>query len=193
MGYDRGRLGTSREPQFQIGKDTPVGKTDWVILRHSRALFVTHTSQQGKLCVSMSDTPDKSPLQELQVPGADPAHVSLLQQVLHAQNATNMSQAPQNSQSGQDFLRKQLQELGNTQAVLSARTTEAANGRAIYKQKCAIYHSDVKRQDKHSDRLLRMHKINSDNAARAGLPPPAVPELDNRVLQPPELPACNAA
>lgn len=50
----------------------------------------------------MSDSPERAPLQELQVPQglnlADPAHVSLLQQLLHAQNAANVSQAPQNSQ-----------------------------------------------------------------------------------------------
>ena len=87
-------------------------------------------------------------------------------------------------------MRKQLQELDNTRAVLSARTMQAANGRAIYKQKCAKYNSGVRRQNKHNDRLLQMHKTYSENAARAGLPPPAVPELDNHVLQRPELSAC---
>ena len=90
----------------------------------------------------------------------------------------------------QEFLRTLLQELGNTQAVLSARTTQAANSRAIYAQECAWYRSDVRRQDKHNDRLLQMHNINCENAARASLPAPDMPQLDNCVLQPPELPAC---
>ena len=41
---------------------------------------------------------------------------------------------PPKQAAGQEFLRQQLQDLGNTQAVLSTRTTQAANGRAIYKQ-----------------------------------------------------------
>ena len=91
--------------------------------------------------------------------------------------------------AGQEFVHQQLQELVDTQAVLSAWTTQAANNRAIYKQKCALYQSDVRRQDKHNYRLLQMHKINSENAARASLPSPDMPQLDNHVLQPPELPA----
>ena len=51
----------------------------------------------------MSDTLDRTPLQELQVPQglnlADLAAANLLKQLLHAQNAINVSQAAQNSQS----------------------------------------------------------------------------------------------
>ena len=48
--------------------------------------------------------------------------------------------------AGQDFLRKQMQELSNSQAVLSAKTAQAANSRAIYKQRCAMYQSQMNRQ-----------------------------------------------
>ena len=76
----------------------------------------------------MSDTPNRIPLQELQVPQglilADPQHVSLLQQLLLAQNATNVSQAPQNSQSDVAGKPDKQSQKGNAQRANWTREEE---------------------------------------------------------------------
>lgn len=97
---------------------------------------------------------------------------------------------PPKQAAGQDFLSRQLKEMSNSQAVLSAKTTQAANSRAIYKQKCAMYQSDKRLLEKKNDRKLQVYRIHSENAARTGGTAPLPPELDCTVLQEPELPAC---
>ena len=92
--------------------------------------------------------------------------------------------------AGQAFLREQLQEMSNTHARVSAKNTESANARAIYKQECAMYQAECRRQEKHNDRVLDMYRLSSANAERCGLPPPQLGKLDERVLQKPVLPAC---
>lgn len=134
---------------------------------------VQHASPENSQCAASDDT-----LQDLTGDDGEPSAKKL--RTDPKPNKKLHPILPPKQAAGQEFLRQQLQDLGNTQAVLSARTTQAANGCAIYKQKCAIYHSDVKRQDKHNDRLLQLHKINNENAARAGMPRPKMPELDNR-------------
>ena len=100
--------------QFQTGKARQIWSFCATRERISSRIRVCSIT----IYVVMPDEPERAPLQELQVPQgvnlADPAAAGLLQQLLLAQNAVNVSQATQESQSAVARTPDKQSQKGNT-------------------------------------------------------------------------------
>ena len=163
----------------------------------------------------MSDNSAREPLQSLShipgLEGIDPALLAQTVAALQAQQTAQPSQqqvsdAPQMSApqpkdtwseeeeaAGQALLQG-LRFIADKEASTATRVASInnkhANARFWFKMRMKDYQHECKLQDRHNDRIHATFMQASKDAERTGAAPPAMYELDERQLQPPEIPAC---